>query len=99
MDNFDSNNPTRRRFLAVSGGVALAPILVRPAAAQTTSRGLQTKYAELFGGLQPFIRRSDLRDRGVYYRVLIGPFAAFGEANQLCGSLKKSGGDCVVQRN
>ena len=69
------------------------------AAAQTTSRGLQTKYAELFGGLAPFIRRSDLRDKGVYYRVLIGPFAAFGEASQLCGSLKKSGGDCVVQKN
>lgn len=69
------------------------------AAAQTTSRGLQTKYADLFGGLQPFIRRSDLRDKGVYYRVLVGPFAAFGEANQLCGSLKKSGGDCVVQKN
>jgi cell division septation protein DedD len=69
------------------------------AAAQATSRGLQTKYAELFGGLAPFIRRSDLRDRGVYYRVLIGPFAAFGEANQLCGGLKKSGGDCVVQKN
>jgi cell division septation protein DedD len=69
------------------------------AAAQATSRGLQTKYADLFGALQPFIRRSDLRDRGVYYRVLIGPFAAIGEANQLCGSLKKSGGDCVVQRN
>jgi cell division septation protein DedD len=69
------------------------------AAAQATSRGLQTKYADLFGGLAPFIRRSDLRDKGVYYRVLIGPFAAFGEANQLCGSLKKSGGDCVVQKN
>jgi cell division septation protein DedD len=69
------------------------------AAAQATSHGLQTKYAGLFGSLQPFIRRSDLRDKGVYYRVLIGPFPAFGEANQLCGSLKKSGGDCVVQRN
>lgn len=69
------------------------------AAAQATSHGLQTKYAGLFGSLQPFVRRSDLRDRGIYYRVLIGPFAAFGEANQLCGSLKKSGGDCVVQRN
>jgi len=69
------------------------------AAAQATSRGLQTKYAGLFGSLQPSIRRSDLRERGVYYRVVIGPFATIGEANQLCGSLKKSGGDCVVQKN
>lgn len=69
------------------------------AAAQATSRGLQTKYAGLFGGLQPFILRSDLRERGVYYRVQVGPFSTIGEAKQLCGSLKKSGGDCVVQKN
>lgn len=69
------------------------------AAAQTTSKLLQTKYAELFAGRQPFIRRSDLGERGVYYRVLIGPLPTTGEANQLCGSLKKSGGDCVVQKN
>lgn len=69
------------------------------AAAQATSRALQTKYAGLFGSLQPFIRRSDLRDRGVYYRVQIGPFPTMAEANQLCGNLKKSGADCVVQKN
>jgi hypothetical protein len=68
------------------------------AAAQATSRLLQTKYSDVFGGRQPFIRRSDLGDRGVYYRVLTGPFA-IGEAKQLCGDLKKSGGDCVVQKN
>jgi len=68
------------------------------AAAQTTSRLLQTKYSDVFGGRQPFIRRSDLGDRGVYYRVLTGPFA-IEEAKQICGDLKKSGGDCVVQKN
>jgi SPOR domain len=68
------------------------------AAAQTTSRTLQTKHPDLFGGRQPFIRRSDLGDRGVYYRVLMGPFS-LGEAKELCGNLKKSNADCVVQRN
>jgi hypothetical protein len=68
------------------------------AAARATSRVLQTKYPDAFGGRQPFIRRSDLGDRGVYYRVLTGPFA-IGEAKQLCGDLKKSGADCVVQKN
>jgi hypothetical protein len=68
------------------------------AAAQATSRVLQTKYAGAFSGRQPFIRRSDLGDRGVYYRVLTGPFP-IGEAKQFCGDLKKSGADCVVQRN
>jgi SPOR domain len=68
------------------------------AAAQITSKLLQTKYAELFAGREPFIRRSDLGGRGVYYRVLIGPLAT-AEARQFCGNLKKSGGDCVVQKN
>src|ERR1043166_1043134 len=68
------------------------------AAAQATSPVLQTKHPDVFGGRQPFIRRSDLGDRGVYYRVLAGPFA-IGEAKQLCGDLKKSGADCVVQKN
>jgi cell division septation protein DedD len=69
------------------------------AAAQATSKTLQTKYADLLAGHQPFIRRSDFGDRGVYYRVQVGPLPTFGEANQLCGNLKKSGADCVVQKN
>jgi SPOR domain len=69
------------------------------AAAQATSKFLQTKYAGLFTGRQPYIRRSDLGERGVYYRVLVGPLSTTGEAKQLCGNLKKSGGDCVVQKN
>jgi SPOR domain len=68
------------------------------AAAQATSRLLQTKYPDAFGARPPFIRRSDLGDRGVYYRVLTGPFA-IEEAKQICGDLKKSGADCVVQKN
>ena len=68
------------------------------AAAQATSRTLQTKHAAVFAGREPFIRRSDLGDRGVYYRVLTGPFPV-GEAKELCGNLKKSGGDCVVQKD
>jgi SPOR domain len=68
------------------------------AAAHVRSRELQTKYPNAFAGRKPFIRRADLGDRGVYYRVQMGPFA-IGEANEICGDLKKSGADCVVQRN
>jgi SPOR domain len=68
------------------------------AAAHARSRVLQTKYANAFAGRKPFIRRADLGDRGVYYRVQMGPFA-IEEANQICENLKKSGADCVVHRN
>jgi hypothetical protein len=53
----------------------------------------------VFGSRQPFVRRSDLGDRGVFYRAQVGPFPTFGEANQFCGSLKKAGGECIVQKN
>jgi hypothetical protein len=68
-------------------------------AAQATSRILQAKYASIFGAWKPLIRRSDFGARGIYYRTQIGPFETFSEANQLCGKLKKAGGDCVVQKN
>ena len=68
------------------------------AAAHTRSQVLQTKYPNAFAGRKPFICRAELGDRGVYYRVQMGPFA-MGEANEICGNLKKSGADCVVQRN
>jgi len=69
------------------------------AAAQATSRLLQTKHPTIFADLKPFVRRSDLAERGVYYRSLVGPFTGLDSAKQFCGNLKKAGGDCVVQKN
>jgi SPOR domain len=68
------------------------------AAAHATSQVLQNKYRNAFAGRKPFVRRAELGDRGVYYRVQLGPFA-IGEANEICDDLKKSGADCVVHRN
>ena len=59
---------------------------------------LQTKYRDAFAGRKPFVRRADLGDRGIYYRVQMGPFA-IEEANEICVNVKKSGADCIVHRN
>jgi hypothetical protein len=67
-------------------------------AARLRSLVLQSTYPAAFAGREPFIRRADLGDRGVYYRVQMGPFA-IEEANQICGDLKKAGADCVLHRN
>ena len=91
---------------AVAAGIPPAPTYVvqlssqrTDKAAQSTAQTLQGKYRAMFGGRQPFIRRSDLGVKGVYFRVLLGPFGTSQEANQFCGNLKKMGGDCIVQRN
>jgi len=68
-------------------------------AAQATAQTLQRKYQSVFGERRPFVRRSDLGEKGVYFRVLLGTFVNFQDANQACSTLKKVGGDCVVQKN
>jgi cell division septation protein DedD len=65
--------------------------------AQAAFRSAQTKYAAL-NGRQPLIRRKDT-DHGVFYAAQVGPFGAKGDAEQLCETLKSSGGNCWVYRN
>ena len=65
--------------------------------AQAAFRSAQAKYAAL-NGRQPLIRRKDT-DHGVFYAAQVGPFGAKGDAEQLCDTLKSSGGNCWVYRN
>ncbi|HQF30351.1 MAG TPA: SPOR domain-containing protein, partial [Hyphomicrobiales bacterium] len=67
--------------------------------ARAAFAGLQRKFPAVLGNQQPDIRRADLGDRGVYYRVRVGPMGSRDDANALCGQLKAAGGDCLVQRN
>ena len=69
------------------------------AAAQAAYRALQAKFPAVLGPRIPFITRTDLGDKGVYYRVTIGPFDTSDAAGQVCGDLKTAGGQCVVQKN
>lgn len=67
--------------------------------AQASFRSLQSKYPDVLGSRSASIRRADLGERGIYYRAMVGPFAAAEDAGQLCSNLRAAGGQCVVQRN
>jgi SPOR domain len=67
--------------------------------AQAALQALQVKYPNLLSGRQPIIRRVDLGAKGIYYRVLVSPFASVEEAAGLCSRLKAAGSNCIVQRN
>jgi sporulation related protein len=67
--------------------------------ARAAFRVLQAKYPMLLASYLPMIYRSDLGDKGVFYRAAVGPFQTPEEASQFCGDLKTAGGQCVVQRN
>ncbi|MCB1494089.1 MAG: SPOR domain-containing protein, partial [Rhodobiaceae bacterium] len=61
---------------------------------------LQSRYPNILGQYQPFIERADLGDRGVFYRLRVGPLGNQASAGQLCDQLKAAGlSDCLVRRN
>jgi hypothetical protein len=66
-------------------------------AAKSTYRDLQVKFPAIFSKLDPNIQRTDLGDKGVYYRLRVGPFAS-AEAQKICGSYKAAGGSCFIVR-
>jgi hypothetical protein len=45
------------------------------------------------------VQRADLGDRGIYYRLRVGPMASSNVANEFCMMFRSSGGDCLVVSN
>jgi len=85
---------------AAAGGYVVQVSSQRSEAdAQASFRSLQEKFPSQLGGRTGIVRRADLGAKGTYYRVVTGPFASAGEADQFCGSLKAAGGQCIIQRN
>ncbi len=57
------------------------------------------KNGDLLSPHSARVVRADLGgDKGVYYRLRIGPFAGGGEAKSLCDRLKARNVDCIVVR-
>jgi Flp pilus assembly protein TadD len=60
---------------------------------------LQARYPAALAGREPIIRRTDLGERGVFFRAQVGPFSTISEGAQLCDELKSAGGECIVRRD
>jgi hypothetical protein len=68
--------------------------------AQASFRSLQAKFPKELGDRDAIVRRADLGPtKGVYYRVMVGPFGSAGEADQFCSGFKAAGGQCIVPKN
>lgn len=63
--------------------------------ARLAFRSLQDKYP-ILSGRDAVIRRADDGRQGTLYRVEIGPLSN-GQADELCGTIKSSGGQCVLR--
>ncbi|WP_088345470.1 MULTISPECIES: SPOR domain-containing protein [Rhodomicrobium] len=60
-------------------------------AAMTAFASLQQKYAGVLGNHSPSVRKVDLGDKGVWYRLLVGPLESKTDAEELCKQLQTAG--------
>jgi cell division protein FtsN len=60
---------------------------------------LAKKYPDILAGLSGAVIRVDLGDKGVWYRMRVGPFASRREASAVCGQLKAVDVGCFVVTN
>jgi cell division septation protein DedD len=59
---------------------------------------LQQKYTSLLGDYQPMIQSADLGNKGVWYRLRVGPLSKKADAAKLCQDLKRAGlRSCLVR--
>jgi cell division septation protein DedD len=85
----------------VSSGGAYAVQLASEhsaAEAHASVQALRAKFQHQLGGRDPIVRRTDLGAKGIYYRVMVGPFASMEKAAGMCSTLKAAGCKCLVQR-
>ena len=57
---------------------------------------LSSEEKDLLGSLTHRVVRAEIPDRGVFYRLRVGPLADKAAARRLCGLLKGRGRDCFV---
>jgi cell division septation protein DedD len=81
---------------------ATAPVMLQigafptQAEADAVSARFKQAHAATLAGAGSEVRRADLGTRGIWYRVLIGPFADRPAANRICTQLKAEGGSCFA---
>lgn len=57
---------------------------------------LERRHASLLGEYDLNLQRADLGARGVFHRLLVGPFQERSDAARFCGKLLEANRDCLV---
>jgi len=78
--------------------VQVASVKGDEAQAQRRADSIGESYQSTLASLALEVKRADLGDKGIYYRVRIGPFAEKSGANEICQKLKGEGQDCFVAK-
>lgn len=68
-------------------------------AAEAELAAVAEKYKAVLGGVPLTTRAADLKEKGIWFRVLAGPVKSRDEAESLCRKLKSAGIQaCIVQK-
>jgi hypothetical protein len=91
--------PPKPAAAAPGGKIQLQLASLRsPEAARDDWARMKRENPDLLGKLTAVAVRTDLGDKGIYYRVLAGSFGDEAEAEKLCGELKRRNLGCVLAR-
>jgi hypothetical protein len=85
-----ANAASPSRFMVQIGAFPTA------AEAAAAASSFKQKRAAAIGDVATEVLRTDLGDKGVWYRVLAGPFVDRRAADRACGTLKAAGTGCFV---
>ena len=64
--------------------------------AESAFRRFRSAHGDLAGVFLPDIKKADLGEKGVWYRLRIGPFAGMTVAAEVCEKMKKEGVTCLI---
>ncbi len=84
----------------MSGGTAVVHLASykKPAHAERGWKQLSGENGDLLGSARPIVRRVDIPEKGVFYRLHAGPLASMADAKALCQALKARNLYCAAKQ-
>jgi cell division septation protein DedD len=98
------SSPQSSVMAAQAAPAQISPIQVRlgsvrsPDAAREEWARLKRTHSDLLGSLSGFAVRTDLGERGIYYRIQAGPLPDRAAAERLCSEMKQRNSGCLLAR-
>ena len=92
--------PKQTAALTVPDGAYLVQLAAARSndGAEAEWKRLSGQHEDLLGGLNHMVLQADLGDRGVFYRLRVGPLADRAAADDLCAVLTAKNTGCIVVR-
>jgi cell division septation protein DedD len=97
-------NPSKTQTAAIPSTGSAAGYRLQLGAVKTPEMAksewarIKREYGDLVGSLTVSTERADLGDRGVYYRIQVGPVADAAQAERVCAQLRQRGQGCILAK-